>query len=253
MLQYGPQDILDLVVMEVVQDHLRFENITYLSFHILDIRPVADIPQAKRLMSFLVNITKSFDSCSYFYENSMLYLLDLCRSYPDEYVRASVFELMFINVKPHPGLTRNSPRIRLLVDMTKECNPNSVVSTKILLVWIKIIYFGGPLDTFLELCQQDGEFVQTFLDIIRYPVSSLYNPEEGFAHIDLHIDARGDAAANWLYYRLFAFIPGMVEIVKRFWPFVTKDVRLIPYNEFLAEIQQMNREESLPKTAVTKR
>jgi hypothetical protein len=181
-------------------------------------------------------------------DDLMTYLFGLCRSYPDEYVQTCILEFSLYHANQYWKLTTDSPLIRLLVDITKECKPNSMVSSKVLYTWLVMTIWRGPRDILVGLCRQDDDFMQALLDILRYPEYPEYNTE-GLTPINSHADIRGAAALKQFYCRLLDLVPEFVDILQRFWPFITEDGRLVSYYKCLSSVQQMNTEEGLTKSS----
>jgi hypothetical protein len=209
---------------------------------------VTSLFETRAVFSFLNGLTKLFSlSIS---DKAMEYLFGLCRTYPDEYVQTCIWTLLIYN-DMRWNFTTDSSLCRLLVDLTKECKPDSMVSNKVLRAWAIVTLYESSRGEFVKLCQQDNVFLQAFLDMVRYPDHPKYNTEDGLTPIASHLDIRGESALVWLYFSILRYLPDIIDSIHDIWPFVTND---IPYVDFVAKVKQMNADEERPtKSAANKR
>jgi hypothetical protein len=220
--------------------------------HIRDIHTATSLRQAKAILRLLNDMARSFESYVSLSENSLNYLFELCRLYPDEYVQTSILELTYITIDMPFGLTTNSPLILFLVDMTNKCDTNSLsLPTRITQAWLSIFLNYTARDMLVELFQQNGDFVQNFLDILRCPEDRTYVPRGFIVPLTPRDDDTNLIAC--IYFILFK-IPEINEIIKQIWPFIIRDDgEIISREDCVSKVQQMNDQEKMPKSAGFKR
>jgi hypothetical protein len=204
----------------------------YTNFHMHDIFNVTSLTDARVVFSFLNDLLYSMDDNKYisFSDSTIEYIINLCKTYPEEYVQNSTLELFCYALGNNilRDLNKDSSLFRWLVDLTKECDPKTTVSMN---MWNIIACSEPSRNVFLELCQQDNKFVEAFLYI-----------------------AQRQLDASLIYWTILRSMPESVDIIKTFWPFVTKDEKIISFEDFITELKQMNTDDERPtKSAANKR